>query len=91
MYVCLIIWAGAVLKILNNQGTDTFGTVFRARNPKTGMLDGDEIAVDFAKIAEGYGAKGYTIRNSEELKAALADAKSKPNPFFLILRCFRKQ
>ena len=33
------------------------------------------IAVDFAKIAEGYGAKGYTIRTAEELKAALADAK----------------
>lgn len=48
--------------------------MFRARNPKTGMLDGAEIAVDFAKIAEGYGAKGYTCRTSEELRAALADA-----------------
>ena len=39
------------------------------------MLDGGEIAVDFAKIAEGYGAKSYTIRTSDELKAALEDAK----------------
>ena len=39
------------------------------------MLDGGEIAVDFAKIAEGYGAKAYTIRTSAELKAALEDAK----------------
>ena len=65
---------GCIENLQNNQGTDTFGTVFRARNPKTGMLDGAEIAVDFAKIAEGYGAKGYTCRTSEELRAALADA-----------------
>ena len=43
---------GCIENLQNNQGTDTFGTVFRARNPKTGMLDGAEIAVDFAKIAE---------------------------------------
>ena len=66
---------GCIENLQNNQGTDTFGTVFRARNPKTGMLDGGEIAVDFAKIAEGYGAKSYTIRTSAELKAALEDAK----------------
>lgn len=65
---------GCIENLQNNQGTDTFGTVFRARNPKTGMLDGAEIAVDFAKIAEGYGAKGYTCHTSEELRAALADA-----------------
>lgn len=66
---------GCIENLQNNQGTDTFGTVFRARNPVTGMLDGDEIAVDFAKIAEGYGAKGYTIRTSQELRDALEDAK----------------
>lgn len=67
---------GCIENLQNNQGTDTFGTVFRARNPETGLLDGGEIPVDFAKIAEGYGAKGYTIRTSDELRAALADAKN---------------
>lgn len=43
---------GCIENLQNNQGTDTFGTVFRARNPETGMLDGDDIPVDFAKIAE---------------------------------------
>lgn len=66
---------GCIENLQNNQGTDTFGTVFRARNPKTGMLDGDELVVDFAKIAQGYGAKAYTCRTSDELRAALADAK----------------
>lgn len=66
---------GCIENLQNNQGTDTFGTVFRARNPKTGMLDGEDMTVDFAKIAEGYGAKGYSIHNSAELRAALEDAK----------------
>ena len=66
---------GCIENLQNNQGTDTFGTVFRARNPVTGMLDGEDMTVDFAKIAEGYGAKSYSIHNSEELKAALEDAK----------------
>jgi len=66
---------GCIENLQNNQGTDTFGTVFRARNPVTGMLDGAEMTVDFAKIAEGYGAKGYSIHTSDELRAALEDAK----------------
>ena len=53
---------GCIENLQNNQGTDTFGTVFRARNPVTGMLDGD-------------GAKAYTIHTSQELREALADAK----------------
>ncbi len=67
---------GCIENLQNNQGTKTFGTVFRARNPKTGMLDGDEIDVDFAKIAAAYGAKSYTIRTSDELRTALEDAKT---------------
>ena len=66
---------GCIENLQNNQGTDTFGTVFRARNPETGMLDGADMTVDFAKIAEGYGAVGYSIHNSAELRAALEDAK----------------
>ncbi len=66
---------GCIENLQNNQGTDTFGTVFRERNEKTGLLDGPEIFLDIAKIAEGYGAKAYQIHNVEELKAALEDAK----------------
>lgn len=54
------------------------------------MLDGDEIDVDFAKIAEGYGAKAYTIHTSQELREALADAKKQTKSCLLILRFCRK-
>ena len=81
---------GCIENLQNNQGTDTFGTVFRARNPKTGMLDGAEIAVDFAKIAEGYGAKGYSIHNSSELRAALEDAKKRTEPVLFDIKVLPK-
>ena len=81
---------GCIENLQNNQGTDTFGTVFRARNPKTGMLDGAEISVDFAKIAEGYGAKGYSIHNSAELRAALEDAKQRTEPVLFDIKVLPK-
>ena len=81
---------GCIENLQNNQGTDTFGTVFRARNPKTGMLDGAEISVDFAKIAEGYGAKGYSIHNSAELRAALEDAKKRTEPVLFDIKVLPK-
>ena len=81
---------GCIENLQNNQGTDTFGTVFRARNPITGMLDGAEISVDFAKIAEGYGAKGYSVHNSAELRAALEDAKKRTEPVLFDIKVLPK-
>lgn len=77
IYFCLFDnkgW-GCIENLQNNQGTDTFGTVFKTRNEKTGMLDGPDLPVDFAKNAEAYGLKTYTVTTLEELHAALADAK----------------
>ena len=71
---------GCIENLQNNQGSDTFGTVFRFRNPETGELDGSILPLDFAKSAEGYGLKTYSIHTEEELKAALADALTQPLP-----------
>lgn len=71
---------GCIENLQNNQGNDTFGTVFRFRNPQTGELDGDIMPIDFAKNAEAYGLKTYTIRTVEELRAALEDALTQPRP-----------
>lgn len=71
---------GCIENLQNNQGNDTFGTVFRFRNPATGELDGDIMPIDFAKNAEAYGLKTYTIRTVEELRAALKDALTQPRP-----------
>ena len=71
---------GCIENLQNNQGTDTFGTRFFSRNPETDMLDGEIKTIDFAKIAEGYGCKGYTVTNEQELIEALEDSKNQTVP-----------
>lgn len=66
---------GCIENLQNNQGTETFGTRFQARNALSGMLDGPIVPIDFARIAEGYGCKAYTVRTIKELREALADSK----------------
>jgi 3D-(3,5/4)-trihydroxycyclohexane-1,2-dione acylhydrolase (decyclizing) len=74
----------------NNQGNDTFGTVFRRRNAETGELDGDILPVDFAAIARGYGMKAYSIHSVKELKDALADAIKQPLPVLYDIKVLPK-
>lgn len=71
---------GCIENLQNNQGNDTFGTVFRFRDPVTGSLDGAVMPVDYAKCAAGYGLKTYTVRTEEELKKALRDALRQDRP-----------
>lgn len=66
---------GCINNLEIGHGQGSFGTEFRFRDTKTGKLDGGFIPVDFAMNAASYGCKSYTVRSSEELKAALEDAK----------------
>ncbi len=65
---------GCIENLQNNQGTDTFGTRFTKRT-ESGLLDGEVIYTDYAKIAEGYGCKAYRVTNAKELYEALEDSK----------------
>jgi 3D-(3,5/4)-trihydroxycyclohexane-1,2-dione acylhydrolase (decyclizing) len=65
---------GCINNLQMGNGMGSFGTEFRYRNPKTGKLDGKLVPIDFAKCAEGYGCKTYTVKTIEELKKALKDA-----------------
>ena len=40
----------------------------------SGKHDGSFLQVDYAKIAQGYGCKAYTVRTLEELENAIKDA-----------------
>ena len=71
---------GCIENLQNNQGTDTFGTRFTRRNDTSGLLDGEVITTDYAKIAEGYGCKAYRVFTEEELYAALEDSKKQIVP-----------
>ncbi len=81
---------GCIENLQNNQGTDTFGTRFCARNPETDLLDGELLNIDFAKIAEGYGCKGYRVTNVAELKAALEDSLKQTKPCLFDIKVAHK-
>jgi 3D-(3,5/4)-trihydroxycyclohexane-1,2-dione acylhydrolase (decyclizing) len=67
---------GCIQNLQMSQGIPSFNTEFRYRNEASGRLDGGYIPIDYAKCAEGYGAKTYTATNIQELRAALEDAKN---------------
>lgn len=66
---------GCINNLQMGHGTGSFGTEFRKRNAKSGKLDGSLIKIDFAKCAEGYGCKTYSIKNAKELIEAFEDSK----------------
>ncbi len=67
---------GCINNLQMENGSGSFGTEMRHRNPKTGKLDGSLVAIDFAKSAEAYGCKTYTVKSEQELVEALRDAKT---------------
>ena len=65
---------GCINNLQVGHGNDTLCTELRWRG-EDGKFSGPFMPVDFAKIAEGYGCKAYTIHSLAELKDAIADAK----------------
>ena len=53
-----------------------FGNEFRERNAASGRLDGEYVAIDFAKNAESMGARAWNVTSPDELEAALKEARS---------------
>ena len=65
---------GCINNLQVGHGNDTLCTELRFRG-EDGEHSGSFMPVNFAKIAEGYGCKAYTIRSIPELLAALREAK----------------
>ncbi len=68
---------GCINNLQVGHGNKTLCTELRYRS-KEGLF-GDFMDIDYAKVAEGYGCKSYTVRTMEELTAAFADAKKVKN------------
>ncbi len=80
---------GCIENLQNGQGTDTFGTRF-TRRTESGLLDGEVIFTDYAKIAEGYGCKAYRVTTDKELYEALEDAKNQTVPTLFDIKVAHK-
>jgi 3D-(3,5/4)-trihydroxycyclohexane-1,2-dione acylhydrolase (decyclizing) len=57
-------------------GQGGFGTQYRARNEKSGQLDGEPLKVDFVANARSLGAHAIKAATLDELKNALKEAKA---------------
>ena len=69
---------GCINNLQVGHGNDTLCTELRFRG-EDGKHSGSFIAVDFAKIAEGYGCRAFTVRSMEDLEKALREAKAIQN------------
>lgn len=54
----------------------SFGNEFRGRDPRTKRLDGEYLAIDFAKNAESFGARVWKARTRIDLCLALTEARA---------------
>lgn len=59
---------GCINNLQMDHGSGSYFCEFRTHDDKI-------LNIDYAKVAEGYGAKTYRANTAEELKAALEDAK----------------
>lgn len=58
-----------------SQGIPSFANEFRFREKETGRLTGEYVPIDFAKVAEGYGAKAFKANSIEEINKAFEEIK----------------
>ncbi len=64
---------GCINNLQMSNGVGSLATEFRYRE-KNGNLSGSLMPIDYAKAAEGYGAKTYTATTLGELESALEDS-----------------
>lgn len=80
---------GCINNLQMNHGIGSLATEFRYRD-ENDEIKGGLIPVDYAKVAEGYGLKAYTVRTIPELKAALEDAKKQTRAVLIDLKVLPK-
>lgn len=80
---------GCINNLQMNNGIGSIGTEFRYRDSNN-ETKGNLIPVSYAKVAEGYGLKTYTVKTIDELKAALEDAKNQDNAVLIDLKVIPK-
>ena len=66
-------------------GNGHFGVRFKARNAKTGQLDGPNVTVDFVANARSLGAHAIAARDTSQLKSALAEARRQTRSTVIVI------
>ena len=71
-------------------GSGGFGTRFRQRDPESGQLDGDYLAIDFAANARSLGAEAIDACTIEEFKQALQAARKATRTTVIVVKTERE-
>ena len=79
---------GCINNLQVGHGNVTLLTELRYRNQEG--LFGNFLNIDYAKVAEGYGCKSYSVRTMEDLKAAFEDAKKQTVPVLFDIKVLPK-
>jgi len=58
----------------------SYGLEFRNRGSATREWDGEYVPLDFVKLAEGLGARGWRVETEAELEQALGEARAETRP-----------
>ena len=86
----VIVFDNASFGCINNlqmeQGVDSLCTELRYRKGNKPIRDGKFMNIDFAMNARSYGFKAYTVRNAEELKAAIQDSLKQTLPTLIDIK-----
>lgn len=73
-----------------NQGISSYANEWRKRTGPDGKLHGDYLTVDYAKIAEGYGALALSVTRLKELAPAVEQAKAAGRPSLIDVKVTQK-
>jgi 3D-(3,5/4)-trihydroxycyclohexane-1,2-dione acylhydrolase (decyclizing) len=66
-------------------GVSDFGNELRFRDPKSGLLTGDYVPIDFPKHAESMGAHAVLAKTAAEVTAAVEEAKRRPGVSVIVV------
>lgn len=63
----------------------SFGNEFRQRDAETNRLEGEYVPIDLCKNAESFGARTWSVRTTEELQKALAEARQEARTSVIVV------
>jgi len=77
---------GCINNLQMSNGMGSFNTEFRYGNAP----DGEVMYIDYAKVAEGYGAKSWRVKTLDELDRAIKEAKTEPSSVLIDIKVLPK-
>ncbi|PXW46919.1 3D-(3,5/4)-trihydroxycyclohexane-1,2-dione hydrolase [Erwinia sp. AG740] len=81
---------GCINNLQMSQGMGSFCTENRRRDQGSGKLTGPLVTVDFARNAESYGCRAWTVRDEASLLQAVREAQAHPGPCLLDIKVLPK-